>query len=178
MTYRLRRAHTPDDVQAVAGLWSEASRWLWLLGQDQWQYPPRTGRICLSVASGTCWLVEQDGAAVGTVTVDDRADPEFWTATDEPASALYVHRLIVARTVAGVGLGSALLDFAGGLAGQAGRVWVRADAWKTNVALHAWYLRQEFAMVRVVDLPHRGSGALFQRHAAVRVGGGPVLPHP
>jgi GNAT superfamily N-acetyltransferase len=172
VTYEIRRAYA-GDYATVAQLWTDASAWLASVGSDQWQYPPRTGRIALSIAAGTCWLVWHANAPVATITLDEHADPEFWTPADDPDSALYAHRMIVAER--GTGLGTSLLDWAGEQAEAAGRVWVRLDAWKSNAALHAYYRSQRFAHVRTVDLPHRGSGALFQRHAAVRVGTGPAL---
>jgi GNAT superfamily N-acetyltransferase len=172
VTYRLRRADAGDLIR-VADLWGSASTWLAQVGSDQWQYPPRSGRIATSIVAGTCRVVEHAGAPVATITLDHYADPEFWTAADDPGSALYVHRMIVAER--GTGLGSSLLDWAGAQAAAWGRMYVRLDAWKRNAALHSYYRDQRFAHVRTVDLPHRGSGALFQRHAAVRVGGGPEL---
>lgn len=172
MTYYLRRACTSADTATVARMWVDAAAWLASVGSDQWQYPPRTGRIAASVAAGTCWIVDHDGTPAATITLDGHADPEFWSPADEPESALYVHRLIApGRT----GLGTSLLDWAGGQAEAAGRVLVRADAWKTNAALGRWYVAQRFQHVRTVDLPHRGSGALYQRPAEVRVGTGPAL---
>lgn len=100
---------------------------------------------------------------VGTIIVDDFADPDFWSEDDAPSDALYVHRMIVSTTVSGRNLGAALLDFAERLAESRGRKWLRLDAWRTNLALHRYYIRQGFRAVRTVDLSHRGSGALFQR---------------
>jgi GNAT superfamily N-acetyltransferase len=177
LTYRLRRA-TPADQPAVEQLWRDASAWLASVGSDQWQYPPRSARIAASIEAGTCWLVEHDGTPAATITVDDYADPEFWTPADDPGSALYVHRMIAARSHAGSGLGARMLDWAEGETAGVGRCWLRLDAWKRSAALHSYYRGQGFVHVRTVDLPHRGSGALFQRHAAVRVGGGPVLSQP
>lgn len=51
-------------------------------------------------------------------------------------------------------------------AARAGKTWLRLDAWRTNTALHDYYRRHGFTDVRIVDLPWRGSGALFQRPAA------------
>lgn len=172
MTYRLRRA-TPADQPTVEQLWRGASVWLAGQGSDQWQYPPRSGRIATTIVAGTCRVVEHAGAPVATITLDHYADPEFWRPADDPDCALYVHRMIVAER--GTGLGSSLLDWAGAQAEAAGRLYVRLDAWKRNAALHTYYRDQGFAHVRTVDLPHRGSGALFQRHAAVRVATGPAL---
>ncbi|MEU7909175.1 GNAT family N-acetyltransferase [Actinoplanes sp. NPDC049118] len=97
------------------------------------------------------------------ITVDDYADPEFWTAQDDPDSALYVHRMVVDRVAGGNGVGGRLLDWAERLASSLGRTWLRLDAWRTNAPLHAYYQRQGFVPVRTVNLSHRGSGALFQR---------------
>jgi GNAT superfamily N-acetyltransferase len=174
VTYRLRPAH-PADQPTVEQLWTEASRWLAEAGQDQWQYPPRTGRIAASIAAGNCFVVDHDDDPAATITVDLYADPEFWLPGDDPAEGLYVHRLIVARSHAGAGLGSALLDWASGQAQAAGLTWLRADCWRTNTALRAWYEGQGFALVRDVNLPHRGSGALFQRRAGVRLRSGAAL---
>lgn len=156
----------------MAGMWTEASAWLAEIGQDQWQYPARVERIAASIAAGDCWLAFQDGP-VATITLDGHADPDFWTPADDPASALYVHRMIVRRPAAGAGLGAGLLDWAAARSVRAGRRWVRLDCWKTNQPLRRWYEAQGFVLVRVVDLPHRGSGALYQRPASGTSGGAP-----
>lgn len=103
---------------------------------------------------------------VGTITVDDEADPDFWTPAERAEPTLHVHRMIVRRAAAGADLGSRLLDWANDLAGSTGHRWLRLDAWKTNEALHRYYERQGFARLRTMDLPQRGSGALFERRVA------------
>lgn len=50
-------------------------------------------------------------------------------------------------------------------AAEEGAEWVRLDAWRTNTALHAYYLRHGFEHLRTVERAHRNSGALFQRAA-------------
>jgi ribosomal protein S18 acetylase RimI-like enzyme len=97
------------------------------------------------------------------ITVDDYADPEFWTAEDWPDSALYLHRMVVDRSAAGQNVGERLLDLAQDLAEASGKQWLRLDAWRTNTPLHSYYQQQGFNIVRIVSLSHRGSGALFQR---------------
>lgn len=152
-----------SDLGAVADFWDEAAAWLASRGVDQWQYPPRLDRIVLSIAAGECWLAYDGRRPVGTITVDGRADPDFWTAADDPASALYAHRMVVARSAAGTGLGAAMLDHAGQLAAGAGRRWLRLDAWRDNPGLAGYYRAQGFAEVRTVVVPGRRSGVLFQR---------------
>lgn len=175
MTWQLRRARA-DEVDAVADMWAEAGRWLATIGSDQWQYPARRERIATSIAAGQCWLLDCGETTLATVTLDGHADPEFWTPADEPGRALYVHRMVVRRQAAGAGLGAALLDWAGAQAEAAGRAWLRLDAWRTNEALRRYYEAQGFTLVRVVDLPHRRSGALYQRPVELRTGQGPALP--
>ncbi|MEU5725052.1 GNAT family N-acetyltransferase [Micromonospora sp. NPDC047738] len=68
---------------------------------------------------------------------------------------------------AGRNIGGALLDWAARVAASRGCRWLRLDAWRTNEALHRYYERQGFSPIRVVELAHRGSGALFQRPTGI-----------
>ncbi len=162
---RIRPA-TTKDVTALVEMYQAAQRWLARKGSDQWarntEAKTRTNIAC-SIERGECWIAEADGAIIGMITVDEYADPEFWSESDRPDDALYVHRMVVDRSVAGQGVGGKLLDWAGKLAAGRGRKWLRLDAWRTNEPLHAYYRQQGFTPVKVVNLSHRGSGALFQR---------------
>ncbi|MEV7187659.1 GNAT family N-acetyltransferase [Kitasatospora sp. NPDC093102] len=152
-----------DQLGEVETLLIEASEWLASRGSDQWQFPPRRDRVISAMERGECFLAYRDGEPVATMTVDDQADPEFWEPEDRPEDALYVHRMAVARKAAGRDVGGELLDWAVDRAAAAGKRFLRLDAWKTNPGLHRYYLGQGFSLVRVVDLPHRPSGALFER---------------
>jgi GNAT superfamily N-acetyltransferase len=122
---------------------------------------------------GTCWLVTaNDGRTVGTITVESQADP-YWLPSDDPDNALYIHRMVVDNGARGSELGSALLDWAARRARQAGRSWLRLDAWKSNPALHKYYLDRGFSLVRIDDNPSDPSGACFQRPASVELHLGP-----
>jgi ribosomal protein S18 acetylase RimI-like enzyme len=161
-----RRA-TPDDLPAIASLYRDARAWLAAKGTDQWQNPVPERRIAQNIDQGTCWVLIDDGDVIGTVTVDDFADPDFWTEDDNPDDALYVHRSIVRRDHAGQGLGTELLDHASRLAADAGKRWLRLDAWRTNPELISYYKDQGFTHVRTVWPEDRRSGALFQRPVSV-----------
>jgi GNAT superfamily N-acetyltransferase len=124
---------------------------------------------------GQCWLVEEGGRAIGTVTIDDCADEEFWRPEDDPDNALYLHRMVTIREVAGREIGSALLDWASRRAASLGKRWVRLDAWRSNSGLYRYYTERGFELVRTVELPHRTSGALFQRQAGVSFEQGPSV---
>ena len=136
-------------------------------GQREQAGGPRRASTAAAIDRGVCYLAyDEADQLVGTITVDDWADPEFWTPGERAEPALYVHRMIVPRDAAGTDIGGRLLDWAGDLAASAGRRWLRLDAWKGNTALHRYYERHGFTHVRTVDLWHRGSGSLFQRLTA------------
>jgi GNAT superfamily N-acetyltransferase len=166
-TLTIRKAE-PADLDTLEELRAEAVEWLASRGLDQWQpgqpRVPTRQTTADAIARGSCYLAYgQDGQLVGTITVDNRADPEFWTPAERAEPALYVHRMIVPRHAAADGLGARLLDWANDQAASTGKRWLRLDAWKTNVALQRYYMRHGFTHVRTIDLSHRGSGALFQR---------------
>jgi GNAT superfamily N-acetyltransferase len=166
-TLTIQRAE-PADLDTVDSLRVEAIDWLASKGLDQWQPDqprvPTRAATADAIERGTCYLAyDTAGALVGTITVDDRADPEFWTHAERGEPALYVHRMIIRRQAAGDDLGGRLLDWAADVAAATGRGWLRLDAWKTNGALRCYYERHGFQHVRTVDLEHRGSGILLQR---------------
>lgn len=170
----------PVDEAVIQELQDEAVAWLANRGTDQWQNlrPSRhgTGRsLAEAIARGEVFVVRQDDRIIGTVTVDDYADGEFWTPEDQPHEALYIHRMVVTRAARGQEVGRQMIDWALARAASQGKRWLRLDAWRTNAELHAYYLRHGFEHVRTVDLPHRGSGTLFQ-HAVPAGSSAPSIP--
>lgn len=108
-------------------------------------------------------------ATIGTITVDELADTDFWRRSDRVKDALYVHRMAVSRQRAGEGIGSAMLNWAGRRALWTGRPKLRLDAWRTNDDLHKYYEKQGFRRLRTVPVARRGSGELFERPAGLQV---------
>ncbi|GAB4049715.1 GNAT family N-acetyltransferase [Catellatospora paridis] len=162
----------PADLDAIFDLYREAQAWLKSKGLGQWQpagvsqvqhLEQVRGRIERAILAGTCYVARLNNQVVGTLTLDEFADPEFWAPEDRPEEALYVHRMIVSRQAAGGDVGKALLDWAAAEAARQGKRWLRLDAWQTNHALHSYYERQGFRHVRTMNYGHRGSGALFER---------------
>ena len=172
LTLILRRA-TPADLPGVLEVLAEAAGWLNGRGVRQWPAGgfPAT-RIDPLIAAGTFYVLDaEDGTApAATIALDRTADPEFWTAADQPESASYVHKLCTSRAFSGLGLGPMLLDWAGLRTLASGLRWLRLDCAKTNGRLQDYYRGLAFRHVRTVDLPHRSSGALFQRVAGLRSG--------
>jgi GNAT superfamily N-acetyltransferase len=171
----VKRATTEDDIVQVATMWTRSADRLCSQGLDQWQYPVKWHNIRRTVADGTCWLVsDTDGRIIGTITVEPTADP-YWLPSDEPDNALYVHRMVVDDGFRGNEIGSALLDWVARRARKAGRSWLRLDAWKSNPALHQYYLDRGFSLVRIDDNPSDPSGALFQRPSSIELRRGPEV---
>ncbi|MEV7012853.1 GNAT family N-acetyltransferase [Streptosporangium sp. NPDC051022] len=173
----LRTAST-DDLRPILALLAETAGWLNGRGVRQWPaggFPAE--RIVPLIEAGDMYLLDGEEGVVATLALDGNADPEFWDAQDAPGSALYVHKLSVARGRSGLGLGQALLDWAGLRVLAAGRRWLRLDCSKDNTRLQDYYRGQRFTHLRTVDLPHRASGALFQRAGGQRGGAfGTALP--
>lgn len=141
----MRRA-TLADAAVVLSILDEASAWLRSRGIDQWPERFGLGWIGPSLESGQTWLAFVDREPVGTITLSD-SDP-MWP--EDRGDALYVHRVAVRRTAAG--LGGVLLDWADATARQQGRLWLRLDCVATNGALRAYYEQRGFV--------HRGDEAV------------------
>jgi GNAT superfamily N-acetyltransferase len=118
-----------------------------------------------NIKAGETFIVWDAGTPAATITVDGWANPDLWTPAEAAEPALYAHKLTVARTHAGRGLGAELLHWAGTRAAENGATWLRLDVWTTNHKLQRYYLEQGFTHVGTVVLAHNPSGALFQRLA-------------
>ncbi len=121
---------------------------------------------------GKTWLVYDRTAVIGTITIDPEepliADERpVWPTWKRGEPALYVRRVIVSRSHAGIGLGAALLDWAAHVAMKDYRAQlIRVDVWTTNRDLHAFYEQQHFTRQVGRDpqeLDDYPSQALFER---------------
>ncbi|MBB5912837.1 GNAT superfamily N-acetyltransferase [Nocardia transvalensis] len=181
MTLRIRQAQM-DDLGTICRLRLQRTTWLAARGSDQWTPQGRGLPIELfaravgrALEAGETWIAEVDGEPAGTITVNDRADEGLWS-PGEIADAVIVHYMIVDLRFAGLRVGTTLLAHAAALARARHRTWVRLDAWTTNAALHNYYQRAGFDLVRIAGPEAQGpSGALFERRAASWV---PPVPTP
>lgn len=165
------RLATTADLEVLLQLRADAARWLAARGSRQWQRPypnlrSMVARIEESLVAGQTWCVELDAQVVATITLTEGAYAGLWTPAEVGEPARYAHRLIVARELEGQGVGAELLDWAGTQAALVGERWLRVDAWTENRALHSYYERQGFQLVRIVRGEYP-SGALLQRRASV-----------
>jgi GNAT superfamily N-acetyltransferase len=168
----------PGDLEIVSELVREAAGWLRTSkNTDQWTKPwPNRARhrerMLNDLVKGKTWLVWDGGTAAATITVDadeplDLNEQPVWPERERRRSALYVRRIVVARTYSGSGLGAALLDWAAHVAERDHQAaLIRIDVWTTNLELHAYYEGQRFVRLPVrepASPPDYPSQALFER---------------
>lgn len=182
--YPIRRAR-PDDLAAVLALRREAERWLADRRIVQWT--PDYGEYAVGVLtawveSGTAWVVEDDGQVVATVSAMRLPDLDFWGWLDamDRIDALYLGKMIVARSYAGRGLGDAIMNWASQRAVEAGLSWLRIDVRRDNTRLHRYYEQRGFSHVRTWYRRGRRtkSGWLAQRPAGLRTDTAAVVVEP
>jgi ribosomal protein S18 acetylase RimI-like enzyme len=155
-----------DVLDTVVELLHDAYDWLITQGiTDQWAEPFPRESVEQLIERGEVYVVSRAGEVIATFTLTYHADPELWD--DPPDDAGYIRRLVVDRAHAGHNIGGQLLDHAGDLAAATGRQWLRLDCAKNNTRLHDYYRTHGFEHLGTIDLPHRQSGALFQRLARV-----------
>jgi protein-tyrosine phosphatase len=140
--YHLARA-TEADAATLVALYDEASAWLLARGLRQW--PPGWFTAAMALddmrAGHEVYLARRADEPVGKLTLQ-WDDAEMWG--EQPPDAGYVHGLCVRRAVAGMGLGAALLEWAGQRVVAQGRRWLRLDCMAANPALRAYYERLGF----------------------------------
>ena len=173
------RLATPGDLSEVRELVQGAAEWLrTTIDTDQWAnpWPDAAGheeRILNDLVKGKTWLLWDDMTVAGTITVDTDEpvaldERPVWPSHKSREPALYVRRVIIRRSYAGLRLGAALLDWAAALAYRDHGVRViRVDVWTTNRKLHAYYEDQRFTRCEGRDpreLANYPSQALFERH--------------
>jgi len=163
---------TAADIDTIMRWRRQRVAWLATRGEDQWSIPLPRFAVAATVLAGQTWMVFDGAQPAATITltawtdVDELWKPDqnpepLWHPSDEPGDAIYAAKMIVPHQYAGQGLGSQMLDWAGGRAFEAGLTWLRLDAWTTNTRLHDYYHAHGFRHVRTVTT--RVSGACFQR---------------
>lgn len=172
MTDNLQIRHgAVGDTETIVGLIDEAADWLHGKGTDQWARPwpnlsARDGRVRRGLRNGNTWIAEADGLPIATITYRPHGNHMLWAPKERREAAVYVSRLIVARSAAGSGVGAALIDWAAARAVRDWDAqWIRIDVWTTNVALHNYYEKRGFRFCRIAACEARKypSAALFQK---------------
>jgi hypothetical protein len=158
----MRQANSAD-LDTVLEILLARTVWLQARGSDQWSHG-RDFRDGLEarIAHGQTWLAEEDGEAIGTVTIRRGGNPAFWTPEELADRALYASKSATVLDRGGSGLGPMILRWMQNRAAERGMDYLRWDAWRTNDALHAYYQSVGVTLVRKVEAEGKPSGALFQ----------------
>jgi ribosomal protein S18 acetylase RimI-like enzyme len=160
------RVATSDDAATFAAIHEEVVNWLWARGIHQWQ--PGTFPISWvqdAIARGEVYVSIESGAVIGAVMLQE-ADPDTWGAASLADAAGYIHGLRVRRSVAGRGIGRALIAWAERELVARGKRLARLDCWAANDALCAYYERAGYQRVgtrTVTDEPEPFVAALFEK---------------
>jgi GNAT superfamily N-acetyltransferase len=162
------RQAVPDDTATVHAILHHAASWLHQRGYNQWPDGSRSlsyDQLLRQIGRGETYVISDGPDPVATIAVTSQGDPDFWTPAELAQPAVYISKAAVVRSRAGQGLGALILRWVVGQAAEQGAIWARLDAWRSNRELHAYYRSQGWDYLRTVDLPHRRSGALFQKAA-------------
>jgi len=149
-----------DDVPTVLRFMDHATAWLVSIGRtDQWgsephsTNPKRVAQIEGFARSGGLWIAEDDGRPVGALSVGEALP--YAPPAVEPE--LYVQLLISDRSVAGSGVGAALLVHARERARQRGVRLLRLDCFAGGEgALVRYYERQGFTRAQTFSVALTG----------------------
>lgn len=149
-----------EDMPVIIDLIEGAATWLRTKDTDQWARPwpnleERDNRVLKGLQVGHTWLVTTaDRKAVATITCHRYGHQKLWPLKDWWEPAVYVSRLVVARSHAGLGLGEALIAWAGNRANALWRAeWIRIDVWTTNTALQEYYEKRGFVFCHELRFP-------------------------
>lgn len=160
------RLATPDDATTFAAIHEEVARWLWARGIHQWQ--PGTFPITWiedAIARGEVYVACENGAVIGAVMLQE-ADSDTWGEASLVELAGYIHGVRVRRSVAGRGVGRALIAWAERELAARGKRLARLDCWAANDALCAYYERAGYRRVGArtfTDGPEPFVAALFEK---------------
>ncbi|WP_165970516.1 GNAT family N-acetyltransferase [Actinomadura sp. 6K520] len=169
--YCLRIAR-PDELDSILGLIDHAAAWVReKKNTRQWArpWPSRDGRqkrVYEALVNRETWLLSDRERPIGTVSIRLLGHEELWTAQERETAAVYLHRLVIHRAYAGLGLGAELIDWAGrkGASQQRKAELIRIDVWTDNTELHDYYRRLGFKDVAIrTTSDNIPSGALFER---------------
>lgn len=131
-----------DDVDAFVALLEDAAQWMVDRGIEQWRPGAMAAQRTMIVdaqSRGELLVVREAGRVVGGVVLRAEADP-IWMG--RPAdSALYLSKLVVARSRIGERLGERILAGAEGIATDRAAGWLRLDCVATNHSLARYYQR-------------------------------------
>jgi GNAT superfamily N-acetyltransferase len=133
----IRQAHTAD-AGIVQDMLDEAASWVDALGVVMWEGEELApGRVAEEVASGLFFIADADGEPAGAV-IFQLEDQLFWPDLIDDESA-FLHRLVVRRRYKGLGVSTALMEWALSRARLMGKRYLRLDTDASRPKLRQLY---------------------------------------
>lgn len=129
----------PETLGALIEVLEEAATWLWDRGIHQWEpgsMRAQRSALFLWARSGQMVIATQQEEVAGDCFLVDEPGPEW---NGHRGLAVYLHKLVVARSHSGSGVSGRLLDWCHHRALELGRPRVRLDCWDGNTRLRAFY---------------------------------------
>jgi GNAT superfamily N-acetyltransferase len=138
-------------LSVAAEIMREAARWSIERGEKLWDPEFLTeAHLAQHCRPHEIFVGDLNGESVVTALIQDR-DPVIWP---DDGTALIVHKLAVRRAYAGRGCAHRMLDFAGQLARQQGKTWLRLDTDSSRPKLRAFYEAAGFTHVGIKPFLH------------------------
>ena len=156
MTARSIRRATADDVPVVTQIRNDAHAKKVAHGDYAWGKEGdgfSEGWVLNSLSRRAVYVVEQDGMAVGTFSLD--WDDEVYWGPQEPIAG-YVHGLSVRKGFDGRGLGSSVIDWCANQVSILNRRFVRLGCDVRNTKLCGYYESLGFVRIGVKPMPEHG----------------------
>jgi GNAT superfamily N-acetyltransferase len=131
------------DAAVVQEMLEEAARWVDAMGVVMWEageLAPR--RVADEIAAGLFFIADVDKDPAGAVRfqLEDRL---FWPDLEQDDSA-FIHRLVVRRRYKGLGVSTALMEWAVSRARTMGKSYLRLDTDASRPKLRELYERFGF----------------------------------
>lgn len=148
------RKATIEDISAIAALYNEAIDY-----EDShvkytsWQKGiyPTADTARLGVKNDSLYVLEGGGKLLAAVILDTRQPPEYrnieWGVDAKRNEALVIHTLCVHPECVGIGIGSAIVEFAKELAKQKNCVAIRLNTTSRNTLAKHLYEKNGFNVV-------------------------------
>ncbi|WP_341282673.1 GNAT family N-acetyltransferase [Paenibacillus sp. FSL H8-0537] len=133
---------TSDDLEAMLRLYKEAARWIYeAKGLRQWSEDSFTLAYLEGfIREKEVFVAYLQGELAGCFSVEWGDEP-IW-GEQFHTDAGYVHRLAVARSIKGQGIGGQLLAWSEAYIRGRGKAWMRLDCMAENPSLNAFYVSQ------------------------------------
>jgi GNAT superfamily N-acetyltransferase len=137
---------TAIDADPIIELIFDLSQWLKTKNVSQWtsRYPRET--LEGEIHRGEVFVWRPEAILIATVTLNEEKDA-FWKKRN--AEAMYLHRLAIARSHAGLGLGAKIMTWAENNIRSRGKKLLRLDCDVQNEILKKFYSNLGYEMVGV-----------------------------